>query len=85
MINVNSVRVSNLQDFLREYRRSRKDHRGAFDILAELESSVINYDNPPEHVSVEYRSGAFVIFGLHQINIDEDGRSMLYYYGGSAS
>lgn len=83
--NVNSVRVSNLKDFLNEYTRSREDYRGAFDIIAELESKVIENDNPPEHISVEYRLDGFIIFGLSQINLGEYGRSMVYYYCGSAS
>ena len=77
--------VSNLNDFLNYYTRGREDHRGAFDILAELESKVIENDNPPECVSIEYRKFAWVIFHFSEINIDQRGGSMVYYYSGSAS
>lgn len=82
---LNNLRISNLEYFLEVYCKGRKDHKGAFEVLAELESKVAYESNPADHISIEYRNFAWVMFRFKKLIRDPQDTFVVYDFEGSAS
>ena len=82
---VTNLRISNIEYFLDCYTVNHEGQKGAFEILSKLESKVTNQENPIEHISIEYRDWAFVMFRLKDIKTEGRETYVVYDFDGSAS